>query len=61
MVFVEGFAKAVSELLRFQLQQEAVEQGQVLAVHPLDLVVQNGLQLFQLDWPGCDAGFMEQR
>jgi len=50
MVFIEGFAKALSEFLRFQLKQEAVDQGQVLAVHTLDLVVQNGLQLFGLNW-----------
>lgn len=50
MVFVEGFAKAISQLLSFQLKQEAVDQDQVLAVHTLDLVEQNGLQLLGLNW-----------
>jgi hypothetical protein len=57
MVLVESLAQAIRAFLRFQLEQEAVEQYQVLAVHLLDFVVQGGLQLLRFNWHGLRHGF----
>ncbi len=42
---IERFIQMVSGLLSFKLQQYAIEQYQLLAVHPLDFLVQDRLEL----------------
>lgn len=49
MVLVERFAQALSPLLGFELKQQAVHQVKMLAIHPLDLLMQNGLQLLRFN------------
>jgi len=46
---VERLAQMVGRLLDFELQQYAVEQRELLAVHSLDFLVQDRLELFRRD------------
>jgi len=57
VIRIESLTQAVGGLLRFELQQHAVKQHELLAVHALDLFVQDGLELFRLHWRGGMAAF----
>jgi hypothetical protein len=49
--------KLVGGLLGFELQQHAVEQDKLLAIHPLDLLVQDGFEALRRDRRGGVATF----
>ena len=49
MIRIESLAQSVGGLFRFELQQHPVKQRELLAIHALDLFVQDGLELFRLD------------
>jgi len=54
---VESPAQAVGSLLGFKLQQHAVGQRELLTVHPLDFLLQDGLKLLRRDRRGGMAAF----
>jgi hypothetical protein len=57
MIRIERLAQMVGGLLGFELQQHAVEQSELLAVHPLDFLVQNRLELLRRERRGRLAAF----
>jgi hypothetical protein len=57
LVRVESLAQVIGGLLGFELQQHVVEQRELLAVHPLDFLVQDGLELLRRNRRGGLAAF----
>jgi len=49
VVLFKGVTQPVGEFFSLQLEQDAVEQDEVRAVHMLDLSMELGLQLFRLN------------
>ena len=50
VISVESLAEPVGKLLGFELQQHAIKQQELLAVHALELLMQDGLELLRFDW-----------
>jgi hypothetical protein len=57
MICIERLAQTVSDLFCLELQQYAVKQCKLLAVHTVNFLVQKRLELFRLHWRGCLAAF----
>jgi hypothetical protein len=57
LVRVKSLAQVVGDLLGFKLQQHAVEQRELLGIHPLDFLVQDGLELLRRDRVGSAVAF----